>query len=471
MKKRLLCLLLAAAAVFAVGCDGAEKPSIADVPEYSVVKPLEFDAWLGPKTSDAALRDYADCGYTTYHLQAGNFDVTNTRMTDGELNDQLDRIFTKSKEYGLKVVLATTAVNTSANSITPFEYTYSRVGKTLEKWKDDPTFYGFMPSDETTLDKPLVSSVGGLKFMQNAYDRSIDFLRDDYLFFSQKFPGKYFETTLLGIPNGQDKNMPYFTDSSRSFDEYMDCYYDDLIKYMPVSERVYSHDAYPFSRANGVYKYEDRFVGSLEGIAVRAEKAGAKKGMYTQNHHSIINPESVSYQYFTAMTYGYTHFTTYCYTDEWGEKQYSTTNAGVKTDNYYYFKSAHEKVKSMEAVYTNFCDSRVGTMGVTSETKGVKTWSKCTAMSESLPLIRSAKSDQDLLIGAFTDKSGNYGYMLANQMMPDDKTENTVRIDFKGVNKVAVWADGKPAETVDAKGGKFVITLASGGGAFIVPLA
>lgn len=189
MKKRLLCLLLAAAAVFAVGCDGAEKPSIADVPEYSVVKPLEFDAWLGPKTSDAALRDYADCGYTTYHLQAGNFDVTNTRMTDGELNDQLDRIFTKSKEYGLKVVLAFTAVNTSANSITPFEYTYSRVGKTLEKWKDDPTFYGFMPSDETTLDKPLVSSVGGLKFMQNAYDRSIDFLRDDYLFFSQKFPG------------------------------------------------------------------------------------------------------------------------------------------------------------------------------------------------------------------------------------------------------------------------------------------
>lgn len=471
MKKKLLCLLLAAATVFAVGCDGAQKPSLTEIPEYSVVKPLEFDAWLGPKTSDEALSDYADCGYTVYHLQSGNFDVTDTRKSNGELNAQLDRIFTKAKEYSLKVVLAPTAVNTSATSIVPFEYTYSRVGETLEKWKDDPTFYGFMPSDETTLDKPLVMSIDGLKFMKRAYDRSIDFLRDDYLFFSQKFPGKYFETTLLGIPNGSDKNMPYFTDSSRSFAEYMDCYYNDLIKYMPVSERVYSHDAYPFSLANGKYKYEDRFVGSLEGIAVRAEKAGAKKGMYTQNHHSIFNGEAITYQYYTAMTYGYTHFTTYCYTDEWGEKQYSTTNGGVKTDNYYYYKAAHEKVKTMEAVYSNFCDRRVGTMGILGATQGDKTWRKCTEMSEKLPLIKSASAEFDLLIGAFTDSEGNYGYMLANQMMPDDKTPNKVEIDFKGVKKVAVWADGKPAETVEAKNGKFTVTLASGGGAFIVPLA
>lgn len=54
MKKKLLCLLLAAATVFAVGCDGAQKPSLTEIPEYSVVKPLEFDAWLGPKTSDEA---------------------------------------------------------------------------------------------------------------------------------------------------------------------------------------------------------------------------------------------------------------------------------------------------------------------------------------------------------------------------------------------------------------------------------
>ena len=471
MKKKLICLLLAVATVFAAGCDVADKPKITDVPEYSVVKPLEIDAWLGPKTSDDALRDYADCGYNVYHLQSGNFSVDNTRKTDGELNAQLDRIFAMSKKYGLKVVLAHTAVNTSATAITPFEYTYSRVGKTLEKWKDDPTFYGFMASDETTLDKPLTPSVGGLKFMQKSYDRSIDFLRDDYLYFSQKFPGKYFETTLLGIPNGTDKNMPYFTDSSRSFSEYMDCYYNDFVKYVPMSERVYSFDAYPFSLANGKYKYEDRFVGSLEGIALRAEKAGAKKGTYMQNHHSIINSESVSYQYFTAMTYGYTHFTTYCYTDEWGEKQYSTTNGGVKTDNYYYYKAAHEKVRSMEAVYTNFCDRRVGTMGITGRTQGEKTWSKCTAMSETLPLIKSAAADFDLLIGAFADKDGNYGYMLANQMMPDDKTRNKVEIDFKGVKKVAVWADGNPVQIVEANGGKFTVTLESGGGAFIVPLA
>lgn len=193
--------------------------------------------------------------------------------------------------------------------------------------------------------------------------------------------------------------------------------------------------------------------------------------MYTQNHHSIFNCEAITYQYYTAMTYGYTHFTTYCYTDEWGEKQYSTTNGGVKTDNYYYYKAAHEKVKTMEAVYSNFCDRRVGTMGILGATQGDKTWRKCTGMSEKLPLIKSASAEFDLLIGAFTDEAGNYGYMLANQMMPDDKTPNKVEIDFKGVKKVAVWADGKPAETVAAKNGKFTVTLASGGGAFIVPLA
>lgn len=441
---------------------------MSELPNYETVKSLEFDSWLGPKTTDQMLKDYADCGYTVYHLQSGSFSTTDSTKSDAELNEWLDRIFTMSKKYGLKVVLAPTAVNTSATSIIPFEYTYSRVGETLEKWKDDDTFYGFMPSDETTLDKPLSGSRD--QYLKKDYEQSIDFLLDDYLFFSSKFPGKYFETTLLGIPNGTDSNMPYFNDGRPNFDEYMDVYYDGLVKYMPLEERVYSFDAYPFYERNGKLLYQDRFVGSLEQVALRAEAAGAEKATYMQDHIAVLNGEEIDYQYFTSMAFGYTHFTTYCYMDEWGEKTFSATNAGTLTENYYYYQRAHQKVKSMEAVYSNFCDRRVGTIGVTGQTPGATTWSKCIALSENLPYVGKVKCEYDLLMSAFTDQDGNYGYMLANQYVPDDVKTNTIEVTFNGANRVAVWVDGNAMEIVDAPNGKLSLTLASGGGAFVIPM-
>lgn len=478
--KKVLCVSLTTCSLFsAMACkeSGGNIVLTDTLPEYKAVKILDIDAWLGPKTADHALQDFADCGYNLYHLQQANFSSVSKLTSDAECNKWLDRIFTKSKEYGLRVILAPHAVNTSAESIIPFEYTYSRVGETLEKWKDEPTFYGFMPTDETTWDKPLVGTSTDLNskrddeaLLKRDYERSIDFIRDDYLFFSSKFPGKYFETTLLGtvLDNAQ---MPYFMNGRNNYEEYLDVYYNDFLQYVAMDERVYSFDAYPFYMNENRFLYRPRFLETLEIIAERAEAAGAKKATYIQNEDSIINGEVVDYQYFTAMAFGYTHFTTYCYSDEWGEEQFSTTNGGVKTANYYYFQRAHQKVKSLEAVYTNFCDRRIGTMAIAGKKQDDHMWRTCTKMSKALPIVNEVSCDYDVLIGAFKDAEGNYGYMLANQMIPDNVQTNTVEISFAGASRVAVWADGKSLEIVAAPNGKLDLTLASGGGAFVVPLS
>lgn len=480
--KRVMSVTLAFCAAFSsAACSGGATESakfVDELPQYEATRALDIDAWLGPKTADHALKDFADCGYNLYHLQQANFSTTGKLTSDEECNEWLDRIFQKSKEYGLRVIIAPHAVNTSATSIIPFEYTYGRVGKTLEKWKNDDTFYGFMPTDETTWDKPLLgpsnAEVSNKRdneaLLMRDYERSIDFILDDYLYFSSKFPGKYFETTLLGTPFDVNSPMSYFMNGRVDYDEYLDVYYNDFLKYVATDERVYSFDAYPFYMSGETLCYRTRFLETLAIIADKAEAVGAKKAVYIQNEDSIINGEVIDYQYFTAMAYGYTHFTTYCYSDEWGEDQFSTTNGGVKTANYYYFRRAHQKVKSMEAVYTNFCDRRIATKAFAGTKQDDHMWRTTTGMGESLPAVNGVNCEYDLLMSAFTDESGNYGYMLANQMKPDSLKTNALEIKFNGATGFAVWADGKELEIIDASDGTLKITLASGGGAFVIPM-
>lgn len=66
----------------------------------------------------------------------------------------------------------------------------------LEKWKDNDTFYGYMPYDEPFFDREL--DAGNPDMMQKGYDRIIDYIRDEYLYFSSKYPGKAFEIVTLG---------------------------------------------------------------------------------------------------------------------------------------------------------------------------------------------------------------------------------------------------------------------------------
>lgn len=445
------------------------------LPEYERTMQLEFDSWLGPKRSETAMKEYAECGYTTFHAWTSHANVGDVKLSDEELNRQMDETFTLAEKYGLKVVLAMTPVSVGSSNIHSFEYVNSRLSKTLTKWKDSDVFYGYMNTDEYSLDKPLKFNEAfcGGRDQKKQYDRAIDFLLDDYLYFSSLYSGKYYETVLLGIPDGDDKNMWYFAKPSDDFDAYLDFYYDNLIKYMPISDRVYSFDAYPFTATGDTYHFHDRFVGSLEQVAIAAEKAKAKKTTYIQNHHSIDNPMMVSYQYYTAMCYGYTHFTTYCYTNAWGEKQYSVDYNGQKTDNYYYFQDAHERVKSMEVVYTNFCNNRIGTMAFEGSKRKVgaaKSWSKAEAMLESYSSIDKCETEQDLLIGIYKDGQGNEGFMLANQMLPADNTSSAVRLSLKGAKKAAVWLDGAECQIIDLQNEKLLLTLQSGGGAFVIPI-
>lgn len=104
IKRAISSMLVFCAAFSAAACSGRTTESVKfidELPQYEATRALDIDAWLGPKTADHALKDFADCGYNLYHLQQANFSTTGKLTSDEECSEWLDRIFQKSKEYGL----------------------------------------------------------------------------------------------------------------------------------------------------------------------------------------------------------------------------------------------------------------------------------------------------------------------------------------------------------------------------------
>ncbi len=465
--------LMLAGVCMCAGCAACNpKAKATELPDYEASDAvLNIDAWLGPRRSEQAFKDYADCGYNIMHVSHHYLPIQNVNYTNAELNAMTQETFELAKKYGLKVVLGMNAENPSANSIRPFAFIDARIGETLEKWKDDDTFYGIMMSDENKLDKPLSDGgANGEKYMLKAYDRTVDFLRDQYFDLSAKYPGKFYENVLLGIKDSTDGGMGYFT-TAKTFEEYTDCYYENVIKYMPLEDRVYSHDAYPFSESGGKLYRHDRFVGSLEAFAQLSERDNAKKVMYTQNHRNIYNTESVSYQYYTAMVFGYTHFVTYCYLDVWGEKQYSAAYGGQKTDNYYYYQAAHKEVRAMEKAYMNFAGDWLGALAYKGSERAdvLESWSRAEHLLESYPRIADFKCTEDTLVGVMRDENGNDGFLISNQAMTDTYAGDTVTVKFNDANKAVVYMNGTK-ETVNLDGGKLTLDIKCGGGALVIPV-
>ena len=482
MKKVLVLLLAAMFAVCSVGCSKSD-PAVSyahkiGAPDYSqATGEFAIDSWIPPKATDVGFQMYADCGYNMLHCGVTSVNIGGEGGVAQE-QQLLENNFSLAEKYGLKVIISMNANNMNQRTATPLRYLDTRIGTVLEKWKDNDTFYGYMPYDEPYFDRELDEQRdedGNLVCMRKGYDHIADYIRDEYLYFSEKYPGKAFEVVTLGRtinPIAANYGKSFGGDFNKAYDYYV----DKVLKFLPYDERIVSFDAYPFNTdsRDGHITLHRGYVSSLEGLGERAERLNtSQKWTYIQNHHSVFNTAQVLWQYYTALAYGYSHFVTYCYREEWGNEVFSESKKGEKTENWYYFQKAHNEIKSFENAYMQFIDGFQGAMAFEGSARADEdpSWKHCESLLDSYDGIASVDATQDTLIGILRDGNGYDGYMITNQAMPTGNTRDDVEIRFNGATHATVYVDGKAGETVALDGGKLALQLKAGGGAFVIPYA
>ncbi len=484
-KKWIAGLLALSSVMCFVGCndggDSAKLPSadiVKGMPDYSnATGVLDIDCWLAPSMSDSAYKDYADCGYNMLHLGNTSVHVEGENANFELLNESLDTHFSLAEKYGIKVILSMNARNSNQTNATPFAWIQSKLGKTLDKWKDSETFYGYMPYDEPRFTQELAAEYPDK--MQRDYEWVSDFLLDEYLWWSQNYPGKAFEVVLLRAPNdGEKLRYGHYDNSKDPFqndhDAYIDHYYNNVMKYIPYGERIWAMDAYAYGKQREEVYQRECYVESLAEFAYRAKKDNAEKWSYMQNHNSITGFPSVLQQYYTAMVFGYDHFVTYTYNNvaSWGLEQASVDLNGLKTDNYYYYQKAHQEVRSFENVYKAFTDNWIGALGYrgTEAVNDKTSFRNADRLLDGYYRLDKVTCTQDTLIGVMRDADGYDGFLLSNQVVPTGNVRDTVEIIFNDANKAIVYMDGKAAEIKDLQDGKLTLELKTGGGAFVIPV-
>lgn len=473
MKKTWICILLASFLAMSSCSTSSNSKALTvayGLPDFSQdEKTVGIDAWIGPKPTDRAIAEYVDCGYDFTHWNAGvSFGKSDTKA---EANDSMNETFNLLKKHGVKVILAGTAINMAQTTASRFEIYDQKYSETLEKWKDDDTFYGVMIYDEPTF--VLSVTVTGLNDV-TLYEDTGEYIRDEYAYFSSKYPGKHFETVLLGAPTKETTESHFsYLRKYPTYADYIGHYYDCVLRYVPYEQRILSMDCYPFTIDRlGKPSRNQLFVQSLADLALEAEKYNVeKKWTYIQSFRQIVNGESILYQYYTAMAFGYKHFVTYHYGSDWDCDSPAIDKAGNKTEMWWYLKNAHDEVRSFENVYMRFADGWKGTIAIEGENRGdyTRTWSDSCPLLEESDRIQSVKAQEDLMIGVMKDEEGFDGYLLSNQALPYGNATNDVEITFKKADKAIVFIDGEQ-KMVDLIDGKLSLRLSSGGGALVVPI-
>ncbi len=480
--KKIVSVLLAICCLGSVAaCGETSGYAKAGAPDYSEASgEIVLDSWLAPRASEQAMAEYAECGYNMMHL--GNDSImpetgggingnSLSASAKQKMNDDLDRYLTLGEKYGVKAILSMNARNMNQTDYMDFSYMDKIISPTLEKWKDKDTFYGYMPLDEPRfLDLPITvkqTATGG----ERAYSKIIDWANDDYTYFASKYPNKKYEIVLLGITNNQQAIGQSFEDGWEMFDFYC----ENFAKNLPRSERIISYDAYPFSADSRTGEIYNRggFMASLEYGAIKARELGGENWTYTQAHNYITNPQQITYQYYTAMAYGVTHFVTYCYMGEvWKNLQYLMSDAGEKTDLWYYYQSANNDIKKMEKIYLQFAKNWKGALAIegSQRLEGSSAMSKIKYALNGYDGIKSVKATQDTVIGIMQDKNGYDGYMITNQVIATGNTRDKVDVTFDGATKALVFRSGADEpETVSLDKGALGLDIPSGGAAFVIP--
>ena len=254
--------------------------------------------------------------------------------------------------------------------------------------------------------------------------------------------------------------------------------YAALIKSVEESGWL-SIDHYPLEvEENGGYRLSANWLKDVETVADTAEKYGLRAHFFLQSmayggeisrlHDRTPAIEDIRLQIYVYLAYGARGFTHFCYQSpvsrEFNERQTGLVKNGGKTERWALVKKVHEEIFSFESEYLGM--QRRGTVKFVGEGKSGKAFEGLGAygLADS-EIIKTLRSNANLLIGVFSGKNGKEGYVFTNFADTSEGVTAKFTVFLKKSASLTVYVKGKKRERKVA--GRISFTLEKGEGIFV----
>ena len=415
-------LVIALVPALLTSCTGSVGVSDLIIPTFSNDKKVNIGAWSWTvkNLNNTQLSGLKEAGF---NLLIGTFNDRNDSADSGLLD--------RASEYDIGLILDKRPWDGSVPS-----------------YVDKENFLGYCVVDE-----PNPTQLQSLQTMKNTWDQSA--LKDKMFFINL--------------------NPSYSSNVGSSYSEYVRMYTEDLglgmvsFDYYPLFKSSFTDEV--CIREDWLYNF------GIASYYARKNNVPLWYTLLTTEHNAgglyYINPSAkdIEYQMYVALAFGTQYLIHYTMT---------ATNAdhlnpiidkdGKFTDSYYDAKEAAEAIRQWDSVYMNF--KNVGVSGVfgTKENTGLIDFLIKDSKIDEFNVLKSAKSDYDVIIGHFEDEEDNKGLVVTNLTNPYDETNATVTLTFNSQYKgVKIYSQTKEEVRV-LNNNSIEIEVGSGSGLFVVPL-
>lgn len=455
MKRKVISMALALCLLMpVVGCGGNEGNYIKEEPDYSSYEntlQMHIGGWVSPppaqKEGDTDYctqenyDDIADFGINTIYGLYEPWGLT----VDGK--NANERALGYAEKAGIGFYIRDFAAGVALQ-----EADQATFDEVFGKYLEYDSFAGIMATDE-----PSTAAFAEIAAMRKGWDKFIP----EKDFYVNLFP-TYAMPNQLGISESENYRENYVR---RFLDE--------------TGVKFLSYDHYPLlvdGWGNGSLTVD--YLFNLEVCAEEARDAGVPfwtflQAMSYDNATRCPTEQELRWQVLCSMAFGAQGYQYFCYWTPPGQgdnvaKSACVTEYGEKTPVWYAGQKINREILNFDHVYLNY--EWQGLMPVLGgENTKNKLYNMMEHPLESIDRIRSVKSDQDVIIGAFKDNADNDAFMVVNFSDPGENKACTAEIEMKGVSSAVVYMNGE-RNVAEAKGGKLTLEMEAGNGAFIIPL-
>lgn len=415
-------LVIALVPALLTSCTGSVNVSDLIVPTFSNDKKVNIGAWSWTvkNLNNTQLSGLKEAGF---NLLIGTFNDRNDSADSGLLD--------RASEYDIGLILDKRPWDGSVPS-----------------YVDKENFLGYCVVDE-----PNPTQLQSLQTMKNTWDQSA--LKDKMFFINL--------------------NPSYSSNVGSSYSEYVRMYTEDLglgmvsFDYYPLFKSSFTDEV--CIREDWLYNF------GIASYYARKNNVPLWYTLLTTEHNAgglyYINPSAkdIEYQMYVALAFGTQYLIHYTMTATSADHLNPIIDKDGKfTDSYYDAKEAAEAIRQWDSIYMNF--KNVGVSGVfgTKENTGLIDFLIKDSKIDEFNVLKSAKSDYDVIIGHFEDEEDNKGLVVTNLTNPYDETNATVTLTFNSQYKgVKIYSQTK--EEVRALNNNSIeIEVGSGSGLFVVPL-
>lgn len=278
------------------------------------------------------------------------------------------------------------------------------------------------------------------------------------------------------FPNYASQDQLFGTDANKGYT------YADHVKMFieKVNPQLISYDHYALVQDEHKSKFiADNFLYNLYVFAKEAKEHDIPFYIYLQtmgfnNNVPLSNYAEFAWQAYTSMAFGVQGIQCFCYWTLLGDNNNITSACvdrdGTILDTYYWVQEVFSDIKSFEKVYMSFKWDGVKLFEATSASNNLFSYIKKANQLKKLKGVNKVTTTQDLIFGQFLDKENYPAFMVSNASSPFDLKNATISITFdKSVTVALVYQKGE-CKTMQLNGHKLNLELASGDGAFVIPL-